>query len=215
MRLAVLEEQKVVISRIKRDPVIASVHALLASHLDPSLKYHTKEHSDDVTDMAIALGASDQLDEHSLLLLGIAAAYHDAGFIEHRTDHELVSAKLAERAMDADGRFSTEDIRLTRQMILDTKLQPDGPSHKVRSRLSSWLIDADLANLGRSDFLVQTELLADELQVPMDLMLKESLTLMNRHEWHSPAGTSILGVQKDLNKSKLITMLGNASASSD
>ena len=210
MQLAILEEHKSVIRRIKRDPVIANVHSLLASQLDTSLKYHTKEHSDDVTNMAIALGASDQLDAHSLLLLGIAAAYHDAGFIEHRNDHEIVSAKLAERAMEADGRFSKEDITLTRQMILDTKLQPDGPSHKVRSRLSSWLIDADLANLGRSDFLTQTELLADELQVPMDLMLKESLTLMNRHEWLSPAGTSNLGMQKDLNKSKLITMLENA-----
>ena len=210
MQLAILEEQKSVISRIKRDPVIANVHSLLASQLDTSLKYHTKEHSDDVTNMAIALGASDQLDAHSLLLLGIAAAYHDAGFIEHRNDHEIVSAKLAERAMEADGRFSKEDITLTRQMILDTKLQPNGPSHKVRSRLSSWLIDADLANLGRSDFLTQTELLADELQVPMDLMLKESLTLMNRHEWLSPAGKINLGMQKDLNKSKLITMLENA-----
>jgi len=210
LQLAILEEHKSVIRRIKRDPVIANVHSLLASQLDTSLKYHTKEHSDDVTNMAIALGASDQLDAHSLLLLGIAAAYHDAGFIEHRNDHEIVSAKLAERAMEADGRFSKEDITLTRQMILDTKLQSDGPSHKVRSRLSSWLIDADLANLGRSDFLTQTELLADELQVPMDLMLKESLTLMNRHEWLSPAGTSNLGMQKDLNKSKLITMLENA-----
>ena len=210
MQLAILTEQKNLISQIKGDPVIASIHLRLASSLDPSLTYHTKEHSDDVTEMAIALGATDQLDEHSLLLLGIAAAYHDAGFIEHRNDHEIVSAKLAERAMEADGRFSKEDITLTRQMILDTKLQPDGPSHKVRSRLSPWLIDADLANLGRSDFLTQTGLLADELQVPMDLMLKESLTLMNRHEWLSPAGTSNLGMQKDLNKSKLITMLENA-----
>lgn len=207
MQLAVLREQKTVINQIKRDPVIAAVHSLLASYLDPSLKYHTKKHSEDVTDMAIALGASDKLDEHSLLLLGIAAAYHDAGFIEHRNEHEIVSAKLAERAMEADGRFSKEDVQLTRQMILDTKLQPDGPSHKVRSRLSSWLIDADLANLGRSDFFAQTELLACELEVPMDLMLKESLILMNRHEWYSPAGTRTLGTQKDLNKTKLINML--------
>ena len=207
MQLAILIEQKSAISRIKCDPVITVVHSLLASSLDPSLKYHTEKHSDDVTDMAIALGASDQLDEHSLLLLGIAAAYHDAGFIEHRDDHEIVSAKLAERAMEADGRFSKEDIRLTRQMILDTKLQPDGPSHKIRSRLSSWLIDADLANLGRTDFLAQTELLAAALQVPMDLMLKESLALMNRHERQSPAGQATLAKQKEHNKSDLITML--------
>ena len=214
MQLAILEEQKSVISRIKRDPVIANVHSLLASQLDTSLKYHTKEHSDDVTNMAIALGASDQLDAHSLLLLGIAAAYHDAGFIEHRNDHEIVSAKLAERAMEADGRFSKEDITLTRQMILDTKLQPDGPSHKVRSRLSSWLIDADLANLGRSDFLTQTELLADELHVPMDLMLKVAYS-DESSRMAEPGWNNNLGTQKDLNKNKLITMLENAEASSD
>ena len=128
-----------------------------------SLTYHTKEHSDDVTEMAIALGAADQLDEHSLLLLGIAAAYHDAGFIEHRADHEIVSADLAGYAMKSDGRFSQDDIELIHRMILDTKLQPDGPSHAISSSLSAWLVDADLANLGRSDFLEQTKLLAEEL----------------------------------------------------
>jgi hypothetical protein len=161
--------------------------------------------------MALALGASDELDEHSLLLLGIAAAYHDAGFIEHRNDHETISASLAERAMESDGRFTKNDISLIRQMILDTKLQSIGPSHKINTRLSPWLIDADLANLGRSDFLVQTKLLADELNVPMDLMLQQSLALMKRHRWHSPAGQVSLGKQKELNKAKLLTMVKNES----
>jgi uncharacterized protein len=183
---------------------------VLSAQLDESLTYHSKEHSDQVTAMAIALGSVDCLDDRSLLLLGIGAAYHDAGFIEHRADHELVSAKLAEEAMSTDGRFSKEEIRLTRQMILDTKLEPTGPTHKVNTRLSPWLIDADLANLGRADFLEQTKLLADELDVPMDLMLNESLALMNRHVWQSPAGQSTLGNQKDQNKSDLINMLNGA-----
>ena len=161
--------------------------------------------------MAIALGASDQLDEHSLLLLGIAAAYHDAGFIEHRINHEVVSANLAERAMKADGRFSEEDIMLTRQMILDTKLDPTGSTHNVNTRLSPWLIDADLSNLGRTDFLEQTKLLADELDISMKLMLNESLTLMKRHEWQSPAGQAVLGNQKHRNLSDVITLLRSAS----
>ena len=112
--------------------------------------------------------------------------------------------------MKSDGRFSQDDIELIRRMILDTKLQPDGPSHAISSRLSAWLVDADLANLGRSDFLEQTRLLANELNIPMSLMLNESLALMNRHQWHSRAGEMTLGKQKDLNKSKLITMLENA-----
>ena len=77
--------------------------------------------------------------------------------------------------------FPKRHIELIRRMILDTKLQPDGPSHAISSSLSAWLVDADLANLGRSDFLEQTKLLAEELNIPMSLMLNESLTLMNRH----------------------------------
>ena len=207
MQLAILTEQEDLISQIKGDPVIASIHLRLASSLDPSLTYHTKEHSDDVTEMAIALGATDQLDEHSLLLLGIAAAYHDAGFIEHRAEHEIISADLAEHAMKSDGRFSQDDIELIRRMILDTKLRPDGPSHAISSRLSAWLVDADLANLGRSDFLEQTRLLAKELNIPMSLMLNESLALMNRHQWHSRAGEITLGKQKDLNKATVLSMI--------
>ena len=207
MQLEIIKDQAEVIDRVKSDPVVSSIHLVLSAQLDESLTYHSKEHSDQVTEMAIALGAVDLLDERSLLLLGIGAAYHDAGFIEHRADHELVSAKLAEEAMSADGRFSSEEIRLTRQMILDTKLEPAGPTHKVNTRLSPWLIDADLANLGRPDFLEQTKLLANELGVPMDLMLNESLALMNRHVWQSPAGQAALGNQKEHNKSDLVTML--------
>jgi uncharacterized protein len=210
LQLDIIKDQAEVIDRVKSDPVVSSIHLVLSAQLDESLTYHSKEHSDQVTAMAIALGSVDRLDDRSLLLLGIGAAYHDAGFIEHRADHELVSAKLAEEAMSTDGRFSKEEIRLTRQMILDTKLEPTGPTHKVNTRLSPWLIDADLANLGRADFLEQTKLLADELDVPMDLMLNESLALMNRHVWQSPAGQSTLGNQKDQNKSDLINMLNGA-----
>jgi len=210
LQLDLIKDHAEVIDRIKDDPVVSSIHAVLSAQLDESLTYHSKEHSDEVTSMAVALGAVDCLDERSLLLLGIAAAYHDAGFIKHRADHELVSAKLAEEAMSADGRFSKQEIRLTRQMILDTKLEPTGPTHKINSTLSPWLIDADLANLGRPDFLEQTKLLANELDMPMKLMLNESLTLMGRHEWQSPAGQATLGNQKDHNKSNLITLLNRS-----
>ena len=82
--------------------------------------------------------------------------------------------------MKSDGRFSQDDIEPIRRMILDTKLRPDGPSHTISSRLSAWLVDADLANLGRSDFLEQTRLLA-RIEHSNEFMLNESLALMNRH----------------------------------
>jgi hypothetical protein len=67
-----------------------------------------------------------------------------------------------------------------------------------------------LANLGRADFLEQTELLATELQIPIESMLEESLALMNRHHWQSPSGNQNLNEQKKKNKEVLIRMLARS-----
>jgi hypothetical protein len=210
LQLPIHEKYKLQIERIKGDPIIASISAVLKKNLGSEFSYHSADHSDDVTGMAIALGSCDGLSEHKLLLLGIAAAYHDAGFIEQRTDHEVIGAGLSTTAMKADGRFSSDDINLVYRMILDTKLNPTGASHSITTPLSPWLLDSDLANLGRADFLEQTELLATELQIPIESMLEESLALMNRHQWQSPSGKKNLKEQKKKNKDVLIRMLARS-----
>jgi uncharacterized protein len=210
LQLPIHEKYKLQIERVKGDPIIASISAVLEKNLGSEFSYHSADHSDDVTGMAIALGSCDGLSEHKLLLLGIAAAYHDAGFIEQRTDHEVIGAGLSTTAMKADGRFSSDDINLVYRMILDTKLNPTGPSHSITTSLSPWLLDSDLANLGRADFLEQTELLATELQIPIESMLEESLALMNRHHWQSPSGNQNLNEQKKKNKEVLIRMLATS-----
>ena len=207
LQLPVYEKHKPRIDRVKKDPVIVSISAMLETHLGSELSYHSADHSDDVTGTVIALGSCDGLSDHKLLLLGIAAAYHDAGFVEQRTDHEAIGAELSKTAMTADGRFSSEDISQVYRMILDTKLNPIGPSHTISTPLSPWLLDSDLANLGRGDFLEKTKLLATELQIPIESMLKESLALMNRHRWLSPAGVQQLTQQKEMNKETVIRML--------
>lgn len=210
MQLPIYEKYKQQIERVKRDPIIASISAELTLRLGSELKYHSARHSDDVTSMAVALGACDGLSDHELLLLGIAAAYHDAGFIKQRNDHEVIGADRSKAAMEFENRFSSEDINLVYRMILDTKLNLTGPSHYVTTALSPWLVDSDLANLGRYDFLEQTKLLAIELQIPMDSMLEEALSLMNRHRWQSPAGNQNLQTQKEKNKEVLIEMLASS-----
>jgi uncharacterized protein len=210
LQLPIHGKYQLQIDCLKRDPIIASISAVLETDLGSELSYHSAAHSDDVTGMAIALGSCDGLSEHKLLLLGIAAAYHDAGFIKQRLDHEVIGAGLSTKAMKADGRFSSEDINLVYRMILDTKLNPTGPSHTVTTPLSPWLLDSDLANLGRTDFLQQTELLATELQIPIEAMLEDSLALMNRHQWQSPSGNQNLKAQKERNKAILIKMLGRS-----
>jgi hypothetical protein len=43
--------------------------------------------------------------------------------------------------------------------------------------------------------------------MPIELMFEQSLALMERHEWHSPAGGKVLGPQKRINKDALMADL--------
>ena len=134
-QLPIHEEYKQQIERVKKDPIIAAIAAELTSNLGSELSYHSAKHSDDVTGMAVALGSCDGLNDHKLLLRN-CWAYHDAGFIKQRADHEVIGANLSKAAMEADKRFSSEDINLVYRMILDTKLNPSGPSHDITTPLS-------------------------------------------------------------------------------
>jgi hypothetical protein len=142
------------------------------------------------------------------LLLAVAAAFHDAGFIQQRPKNEPIGASMAAKAMAESGRFSKAEQELVQQMILDTTLVLEGPAQISNSRLSPWLLDADLANLGREDFWLQTELLAKELNIEMEDMMPMTKALMARHDWQSPAGKKLFTSKKAENLLALEAELG-------
>ncbi|MEK9990399.1 MAG: HD domain-containing protein, partial [Halieaceae bacterium] len=149
---------------IKAEPLVIETVEHLASTLDPTLYYHSPDHTKDVLRQTMELAEADALNSRDVLLLAIAAAFHDAGFLEQRPKNEPIGAQMAVQAMSASGRFSQAEQDLVEQMILDTQLVMEGPAQISNSRLSPWLLDADLANLGRDDFWDQTRLLAKELE---------------------------------------------------
>jgi hypothetical protein len=153
------------------------------------------------------LAQADALESRDVLLLAIAAAFHDAGFLEQRPKNEPIGAQMAVQAMSDSGRFSQLEQDLVGQMILDTQLVMEGPAQISNSRLSPWLLDADLANLGREDFWDQTNLLAKELGIDSGNMLPMTRALMERHDWQSPAGKRLFAAKKALNFVALETEL--------
>ena len=169
----------------------------LVCNLDPTLHYHSPAHTKDVLKQTLELAESDGLGDRDVLLLAIAAAFHDAGFLKQRPKNEPIGAKMAVEAMAKSGRFNQEERDLVEQMILDTQLVMEGPAQIANCRLSPWLLDADLANLGRDDFWDQTTLLAKELNIDFQDMLPMTQALMKRHDWQSPAG-SVSSVKKSI-----------------
>ena len=188
-------------------PLISNMLSKIDAELDKSLTYHCYAHTLDVMKQALALAEIDDLAEHERLLLMIAAAFHDAGFLLQKPKNEPIGAEMASEAMLASNEFSVEEREMVWQMIMDTQLNAEGPAQTARTHLSPWLLDADLANLGRDDFWHQTTLLSEEMQIPIEEMLPFTQTLMARHGWLSPAGQLLFSEKKQQNLDFLMTKM--------
>ena len=191
-----------------KQPVISNILSKIDSELDKSLTYHCYAHTLDVMKQALALAEIDALTEKERLLLMIAAAFHDAGFLLQRPKNEPIGAEMAREAMLASNQFSVDEQEMVWQMIMDTQLNAEGPAQTARTDLSPWLLDADLANLGRDDFWHKTTLLSEEMQIPIEEMLPFTHTLMARHGWLSPAGQLLFSDKKQQNLDFLMTKNG-------
>ena len=185
------------------DPMVTGIVDRLRRELDASLSYHRPAHTEDVVQQALALAKLDALDAHSMLLIAVAAAFHDAGFLVTRSGHESISADMATSAMAGDKRFSQTDIDLVADMIMDTQVYQTGAVHRPNTPLSAWLLDADLANFGRDDFFEQFHLVALENKIELDCLVSATIDLMDRHTWQSPAGSACFESKKRKNREAL------------
>ena len=185
------------------DPMVTGIVDRLRRELDASLSYHRPAHTEDVVHQALALAKLDALDAHSMLLIAVAAAFHDAGFLVTRSGHESVGADMATAAMAKDKRFSQKDIDIVANMIMDTQVYQTGAVHRSNTPLSAWLLDADLANFGRDDFFEQFHLVALENKIEPDCLISATIDLMDRHTWQSPAGSACFESKKRKNREAL------------
>ena len=148
---------------------------------------------------------TDHLPSRQIELLGIAAAYHDAGYLVQKVDNESVAAEMAAKAMGEAGSFTAEEIMLVQSMIHDTRLTENGNAYidRPKSELSRYLLDADLSNLGRGDFRQKTSLLSEEMGMGGRKQLENAYALLKNHIWLTPAGQTLRGDQKINNIQRL------------
>ncbi len=130
----------------------------LERELSPRLYYHSVKHTrDDVLPAVTRLASVEGIASESLLLLRVAAAYHDIGFIEQYVDHEAIGIRIARTTLPRFG-FSAYHVRLVAGMIPATRL-PQAPTNLLEALLA----DADLDSLGRDDFFATSLALRAEL----------------------------------------------------
>ncbi len=188
-------EVKRLLAQYEALPIIASVLTNLEEKLPKALVYHNLAHTLDVMHEALYFGVHDNLRQRELDLLALGAAYHDAGFIERVPDNEVLGAKCAIEAMQSFGGYTQEECKAVQVMIQDTRFVADGSPNNMRqvatTKLSGYLIDADLSNLGREDFLAKYELVRQELGISDTLARPRTRELIKAHDWYTPAARAL------------------------
>lgn len=130
------------------DPQAAKAYILakLKNELPADRTYHSLEHTLDVYASAIGIAEQEGVEGEALVLLKIAALYHDSGFTIQALDHEEAGCRIVREVLPTFG-FTTEQAERVCEMIMSTRI-PQSP----RNKLSRILCDADLDYLGRNDF---------------------------------------------------------------
>ena len=196
----------------KQLPIISDILSQLSTSLPLNYYFHNANHSHDVLSEVVFLALAENLTPRQIELLAVAAAYHDSGFLYTVTEHEAKSAEVVRQAMSKAGGYAAEEGELVGQLILDTKLLagPLGPMQKPNTPISGCLLDADLANLGRSDFMVRFDDLCRERGRNKQQLIAPALALVEQHQWWTATARALYQGAKERNLKLLQDCAGGA-----
>lgn len=120
---------------------------MLSSEISPLLSYHNMQHTAEVLEQAERIARAEGIiDDHQILLLKLAALYHDTGFLFVYNGHEERSCEIALADLAHTG-LQEHDLALISSLIMATKVPQTPATH-----LEEIMCDADLDYLGRDDF---------------------------------------------------------------
>lgn len=175
----------------------------LERELPPYLKYHSVEHTRHVLEKVIHIAGKEVVSEKELLLLKVAALYHDTGFIIQRENHEALGCEMATRELPEFG-FTPDDVKMICGMILATKI-PQRP----KNRLQEILADADLEYLGTEKFDDFSNKLYHEMKhFQPDLDIEQwneiQVNFISNHHYHTSYCRQFREPDKLLNLEKVI-----------
>ncbi|MEY2937901.1 MAG: hypothetical protein RL062_490 [Bacteroidota bacterium] len=178
----------------------------LQTQLNPNYLYHNLRHTQDVIDCTQVIGKAEGLSELDLVVLKIAALFHDTGFIHQRKSHEKAGVEYF--TQQANGVLDPTFIEIISRCIMATQM-PQQP----HSLMEQVICDSDLDYLGREDFFdigadLFTEMkLCNEISNTQDWDLLQ-IQFLEHHHFH----TNFSRTHRDPIKQEHLRRLINQSA---
>lgn len=171
--------------------------------LSPDLTYHCIAHTLDVLRQAEIIAREEGIKERDMLLLKIAALYHDSGFLESYRDHEVISCDIFMEDVNNTA-FSNEEKGTICGLIMATR-----PFQLPGTLLEKIICDADLDYLGRDDFFIIADSLRNEF-LNYDIVRNDDeweeaqLKFLKSHKYYTVTAKSLREPVKQQNVSKLL-----------
>lgn len=180
---------------------------MLEQQLPKNLYYHNVKHTIDVTTEAELMGWAEGLPESDILLLKIAALFHDSGHIVQYKGHELKSCEFVEEILPRYN-YSREKIDTIKRIIMATQLP-----HTPTDTLEAIIQDSDLDYLGRRDFIPVSNMLYKELKErdmigTIDQWNEMQIKFIANHQYYTSTALSLREVNKQLQIERIKEVLG-------
>ena len=174
----------------------------LRTELPDTITYHNMEHTIDVVTRVEIIGRGENISDKDLLILKTAALLHDTGFLFHYDDHEENSILIAKEILPRY-KYSQFQIEEIIKLILTTKVDST-----PESLLEKILKDADLDYLGRSDYILLSENLFNELnynnkKLSQSDWNQQQYNFILNHKYYTKTAHELRQVNKELQLEKL------------
>jgi HD superfamily phosphodiesterase len=179
------------------------VTGLYESAGQDNLVYHSIDHTKRVVDHANEIAAHYDLPEQDVIILNIAAWFHDTGHLfENPVTHEEKSVELMRKWIEPKETYAglADDIA---RVILSTKIDT-----QPATLLEQIIKDADTYHFGTKEFKEMDKLMKKEMKqrnlntIVMDWE-KNTLALLEHHQFYTEYCKSHLEQRKQKNISKL------------
>lgn len=171
--------------------------------LDPHLTYHSKDHTIDVIEQCISIAQREGIQGHDMMVLKMAALFHDTGFLRTYLNHEAMGCKIYLEKTAALN-FSPKDDKAVQELIMATRL-PQAPE----THLQRIICDADLDYLGRDDFFtigdhLRTEFIHFKIVPDNETWEKMQLHFLKTHHYHTASSQQLREPVKQQHLAELV-----------
>ncbi len=188
------------------DEAAEFVQKFLEENLSDKFTFHNIDHTKYVVEKAEYIGKNAGLSDEEIILIRIAAWFHDIGYAIDIIEHEKVGAEKAEEFLKSKG-IEEAQITKVKEAILSTKIttQPHTLMGKV-------LCDADLSHMAEKDYFDRIEKMRQEWKnysckkVCKRIFFSKSEEFFKKFCYHTDFAKEKLGPKKQENLEKIIKL---------